>query len=149
MASSVNFDTTEVLNITCREGDTFSMTVTLKDSTGTGLTFVTDNYVFYMQVKSVVQSGNIRAARTSERAVLQTPSLPADEKSNALLFESPTIDNSGNVTIEASAETMSKIKPGSYIYDLRYVKPSSTGLDTHKTVIRGNFIVNPQVTDVF
>jgi len=44
---------------------------------------------------------------------------------------------------------MSKIKPGSYIYDLRYVKPSSTGLDTHKTVIRGNFIVNPQVTDVF
>tara|TARA_R100001460_G_C3542028_1_gene174570 strand:+ start:821 stop:1270 length:450 start_codon:yes stop_codon:yes gene_type:complete len=149
MASSVNFDTTEVLNITCREGDTFSMTVTLKDSSGTGLTFVTDNYVFYMQVKSVVQSGNIRAARTSERAVLQTPSLPADEKSNALLFESPTIDNSGNVTIEASAETMSKIKPGSYIYDLRYVKPSSTGLDTHKTVIRGNFIVNPQVTDVF
>ena len=149
MASSVNFDTTEVLNITCREGDTFSMTITLKDSTGTGLTFVTDNYVFYMQVKSVVQSGNIRAARTSERAVLQTPSLPADEKSNALLFESPTIDNSGNVTIEASAETMSKIKPGSYIYDLRYVKPSSTGLDTHKTVIRGNFIVNPQVTDVF
>ena len=76
MASSVNFDTTEVLNITCREGDTFSMTVTLKDSTGTGLTFVTDNYVFYMQVKSVIQSGNIRAARTSERAVLQTPSLP-------------------------------------------------------------------------
>jgi len=149
MASSVNFDTTEVLNITCREGDTFSMTVTLKDSSGTGLTFVTDNYVFYMQVKSVVQSGNIRAARTSERAVLQTPSLPADEKSNALLFESPTIDNSGNVTIEASAETMSKIKPGSYIYDLRYVKPSSTGLATHKTVIRGNFIVNPQVTDVF
>lgn len=149
MASSVNFDTTEVLNITCREGDTFSMTVTLKDSTGTGLTFVTDNYVFYMQVKSVIQSGNIRAARTSERAVLQTPSLPADEKSNALLFESPTIDNSGNVTIEASAETMSKIKPGSYIYDLRYVKPSSTGLDTHKTVIRGNFTVNSQVTDVF
>ena len=149
MASSVNFDTTEVLNITCREGDTFSMTVTLKDSTGTGLTFVTDNYVFYMQVKSVIQSGNIRAARTSERAVLQTPSLPTDEKSTALLFESPIIDDSGNVTIEASAETMSKIKPGGYIYDLKYVKPSSTGLDTHKTVIRGNFTVNSQVTDLF
>lgn len=149
MASSVNFDTTEVLNITCREGDTFSMTVTLKDSTGTGLTFVTDNYVFYMQVKSVIQSGNIRAAKTSERAVLQTPSLTTNEKSTALLFESPIVDDSGNVTIEASAETMSKLKPGSYIYDLRYVKPSSTGLDTHKTVIRGNFIVNSQVTDVF
>ena len=149
MASSVNFDTTEVLNITCREGDTFSMTVTLKDSSGTGLTFVTDDYVFYMQVKSVSSSGNLRSGRTIERVVLQTPGITKNETSNTLLFESPTLDNSGNVTIEASAETMSKIKPGTYAYDLKYVKPSSTGLDTHKGVLRGNFTVNSQVTDVF
>jgi len=149
MASSVNFDTTEVLNITCREGDTFSMTVTLKDSSGTGLTFVTDDYVFYMQVKSVSSSGNLRSGRTIERVVLQTPGITKNETSNTLLFESPTLDNSGNVTIEASAETMSKIKPGTYAYDLKYVKPSSTGLDTHRGVLRGNFTVNSQVTDVF
>lgn len=149
MAKAVNFDTTEVLNITCREGDTFSMTVTLKDSSGTGLTFVTDEYVFYMQVKSVSSSGNVRAGRTIERVVLQTPSITKDENSNALLFESPVIDDSGNVTIEASAETMSKINPGTYVYDLKYVKPSSTGLDSHKGVLRGNFTVNSQVTDVF
>ena len=35
MAQSVNFDVTEVLNITCKKGDTFSMTLTLKDSSGT------------------------------------------------------------------------------------------------------------------
>lgn len=149
MAKAVNFDTTEVLNITCREGDTFSMTVTLKDSSGTGLTFVTDEYVFYMQVKSVSSSGNVRAGRTIERVVLQTPSITKDENSNTLLFESPVIDDSGNVTIEASAETMSKINPGTYVYDLKYVKPSSTGLDSHKGVLRGNFTVNSQVTDVF
>lgn len=149
MASSVNFDTTEVLNITCREGDTFSMTVTLKDSSGTGLTFVTDDYVFYMQVKSVSSAGNVRAGRTIDRVVLQTPSITKNENSNTLLFESPVVDDSGNVTIEASAETMSKIKPGSYVYDLKYVKPSSTGLDSHKGVLRGNFTVNSQVTDVF
>lgn len=149
MAKAVNFDTTEVLNITCREGDTFSMTVTLKDSSGTGLTFVTDEYVFYMQVKSVSSSGNVRAGRTIERVVLQTPSITKDENSTTLLFESPVIDDSGNVTIEASAETMSKINPGTYVYDLKYVKPSSTGLDSHKGVLRGNFTVNSQVTDVF
>ena len=149
MAKAVNFDTTEVLNITCREGDTFSMTVTLKDSSGTGLTFVTDDYVFYMQVKSVSSSGNLRGGRTVERVVIQTPSISKNENTNTLLFEAPTIDNSGNVTIEASAETMSKIRPGSYVYDLKYVKPSSTGLDSHKGVLRGNFTVNSQVTDVF
>ena len=148
MASSVNFDTTEILNITCSEGDTFSMTVTLKDSSGTGLTLTTDNYVFYMQVKSVTAAGNKRGGRQIEKVVLQTPTLTRNERSTALLFEDPTIDDSGNVTIEASAEVMSKIKPGSYIYDLKYVKPSSTGLDTHKGVLRGTFVVNSQVTDV-
>ena len=148
MASSVNFDTTEVLNITCREGDTFSMTVTLKDSSGTGLTLVTDEYVFYMQVKSVTSAGAKRGGRQIERVILQTPTLTRDDRSTALLFESPTIDDSGNVTIEASAEVMSKIKPGSYVYDLKYVKPSATGLDTHKGVLRGTFAVNSQVTDV-
>ena len=149
MAKSVNFDTTEVLNITCREGDTFSMTVTLKDSSGTGLTLVTDEYVFYMQVKSVLASGNKRSGRRVEKVILQTPTITTENRSNALLFESPTMDNSGNVTIEASAEIMSDVAPGTYSYDLKYVKPSSTGLDTHKGVLRGNFTVNSQVTDVY
>ena len=149
MAKAVNFDTTEVLNITCREGDTFSMTVTLKDSSGNGLTFVTDDYVFYMQVKNVLSAGNARGGRRVERVVIQTPSITKNENQNTLLFESPVIDDSGNVTIEASAETMSKINPGTYVYDLKYVKPSSTGLDSHKGVLRGNFTVNSQVTDVF
>ena len=149
MAASANFDTTEILNITCREGDTFSMTVTLKDSSGTGLTLVTDSYTFYMQVKKVVSIGNKRSGRQSETVVLQTPTIARDEKSTALLFEEATIDDSGNVTIEASAETMSSIEPGGYAYDLKYIKPSTTGLDTHKGVLRGSFTINSQVTDIF
>ena len=149
MAQTANFDTTETLNIICREGDTFSMTVTLKNSSGTALTLVTDAYVFYMQVKEISVAGNKRAGRQIEKVILQTPSLKPDAKSTVLTFETPTLDNCGNVTIEASAETMSKIKPGSYVYDLKYVKPSSTGLDTHKGVLRGSFVVNSQVTDVF
>ena len=52
MASSVNLDTSDVLDITCRKGDTFSLTINLKDSSGTALTLSTSNYEFLMQVKS-------------------------------------------------------------------------------------------------
>jgi len=149
MAETANFDTTEELNIVCREGDTFSMTVNLKDSSGTGLTLVTDEYVFYMQVKSITRVGDKRAGRQIENVVLQTPSITKGRDTDVRAFEAPTLDNSGNVTIEASAETMSLIAPGSYVYDLKYVKPSSTGLDTHKGVLRGSFVINSQVTDVF
>tara|TARA_A100000172_G_scaffold1166_1_gene1027 strand:- start:19993 stop:20442 length:450 start_codon:yes stop_codon:yes gene_type:complete len=149
MAETANFDTTEELNIVCREGDTFSMTVNLKDSNGTGLTLVTDEYVFYMQVKSITRVGDKRSGRQRENVVLQTPSIAKGRDTDVRIFESPTLDNSGNVTIEASAETMSLIAPGSYVYDLKYVKPSSTGLDTHKGVLRGSFVINSQVTDAF
>ena len=54
MASSVNLDTSDVLNITCRKGDTFSITITLKNSAGTLLTLLTSEYTFLMQVNCLV-----------------------------------------------------------------------------------------------
>jgi hypothetical protein len=156
MASSVNLDTSNVLNITCRKGDTFSLTITLKDSSGTGLTLSTNNYEFLMQVKS--QSASRRGRLSESKLILSTASAAKKNQgrvknqvnvSGDLNFEVPTIDNSGNVTIEASADTMSKVPSGVYNYDLQYVLPSSTGLDTHKTVLRGMFTVNPDVTEAF
>ena len=63
MASSVNLDTSEVLNITCKKGDTFSITITLKNSSGTALTLSTSNYEFLMQVKS--QNLNRKGSKSS------------------------------------------------------------------------------------
>ena len=156
MASSVNLDTSNVLNITCRKGDTFSLTITLKDSSGTALALSTDNYEFLMQVKS--QSVSRRGRAPESKLILSTTSAAkknqgrAKEQSNVsgeLNFEVPTVDNSGNVTIEASADTMSKVPSGIYNYDLQYILPSSTGLDTHRTVLRGTFTVNPDITEAF
>ena len=73
MAQSVNFDVTEVLNITCKKGDTFSMTLTLKDSAGTPLTLATDNYIFVMQVKNRVPFGDKRSGKTRDEIILATP----------------------------------------------------------------------------
>jgi len=153
MASSVNLDTSEVLNITCKKGDTFSITFTLKDSVGVGLTLLTDEYIFLMQVKS---NSTVSRGRSVSSLILSTPNAiikPIDTSKDMVgdnsTFESPILDDLGNVTIEASAETMSEVPSGVYAYDIQYILPSSTGLDTHKTVLRGRFSVNADITEVF
>ena len=162
MASSVNLDTSDVLNITCRKGDTFSITITLKNSAGTLLTLSTSGYTFLMQVKSKKITKRGRVVTSS--LILGTPTAAANDQirvkskakpikiptvSKGKTFETPTLDDVGNVTIESSAETMSEVPSGSYSYDLQYILPSSTGLDTHKTVLRGKFTVNPDITEAF
>lgn len=156
MASSVNLDTSDILNITCRKGDTFSLTINLKDSSGTALTLSTSNYDFLMQVKSETTNKRTRSVQSS--LILGTASAAKKNQgrvrssinvSGNLNFEVPTVDDNGNVTIEASADTMSKVPSGTYSYDLQYILPSSSGLDTHRTVLRGTFTVNPDVTEAF
>ena len=162
MASSVNLDTSDVLNITCRKGDTFSITLTLKDSAGTALTLSTSEYTFLMQVKStrVVKRGGLSistlilgtpnaAAKNQVRVKSKPGIMPPPVSSSGKTFETPTVDDSGNVTIEASAETMSKVPSGSYSYDLQYILPNASGLDTHRTVLRGKFSVNADITEAF
>ena len=53
MAQSIDLDVTEELNINAKRGDTFSMTLTLKDSAGTALTLSTSNYEFFFRVKGL------------------------------------------------------------------------------------------------
>ena len=74
---------------------------------------------------------------------------PPPVSSSGKTFETPTVDDSGNVTIKASAETMSKVPSGSYSYDLQYILPNASGLDTHRTVLRGKFSVNADITEAF
>ena len=83
--------------------------------------------------------------RVKSKSKIPPPIVPSGGKT----FETPTVDDSGNVTIEASAETMSKVPSGSYSYDLQYILPSTSGLDTHKTVLRGKFSVNADITEAF
>lgn len=135
MASKVNLDVSEKLDITCRRGDTFSLTITLKDSLGVVLPLVTGGYKFLMQVWS---SGGRALSPVIGTANLGT------KVDNS--FESFALDDLGNVTISATASTMKNVKAGRYIYDLQYVLPTSSGVDTHTTILKGAFVVNDDIS---
>ena len=135
MASKVNLDVSEKLDITCRKGDTFSLTITLKDSSGTALTLSTSEYKFLMQVWG--------SGRRATSPVIGSTNL-GQKVDNS--FEEFVIDDSGNVTITASAATMRNVPAGKYVYDLQYVLPTSSGVDTHTTILRGSFVVNEDIS---
>tara|TARA_R100000231_G_C5327167_1_gene165166 strand:+ start:1917 stop:2369 length:453 start_codon:yes stop_codon:yes gene_type:complete len=145
MASKVNLDVSEVLDITCRQGDTFELTLTLKDSSGSGLNLSTDNYSFVMQVWPSNRRGSNPLIATTEKG-LKGRNLNTQELPGAAYFEPFVVDDNGNVTIKATAATMRNVPAGRHIYDLQFILPTASGVDTHTTVLRGSFTINEDVT---
>jgi hypothetical protein len=165
--ASVNLDTADQLNITCRQGDTFELTVTLKDSAGTALPLVTDEYKFLMQVKqrgsSRRKNSPVRNPLISQRVPLSVGGGESDDDTSItdgvantdgivigsaeqgvkgpVNFTFSDKDNNGNVTISLSAADMRKVRSGSYVYDLQYIVGT-----TQKTVLEGSFRVNPDIS---
>ncbi len=148
MSKKVNLDVSEKLDITCRRGDTFSLTVTLKDSSGTALPLATDGYKFIMQVRGSASSARNKGASGLILGSRELGSRAINSKGNDSSFEDFTLDDSGNVTITATATTMRDIPAGNYLYDLQQIKPNtSTGIDEHTTILRGSFRVNEDVSE--
>tara|TARA_R100000231_G_scaffold63557_1_gene51566 strand:- start:134 stop:586 length:453 start_codon:yes stop_codon:yes gene_type:complete len=149
MASSVNLDVAERLDITCRRGDTFSLTLTLKDSSGTAITLATSNYEFLMDVKTVPQRSRSGASKRevvassalspSKSDAKQLTSEQQDKLSNG--FEFKDITDSGTVNVSASADTMSNLPVGSFEYDIQ----QKVG-DVVTTILRGSFTVNEDIS---
>ena len=153
MAKKVNLDVAQTLNITCRRGDTFQLNMTLKDSEGVPLVLdgsVGSNgaYKFAMQVReSAFQDGSAGLIAST------TEGVPADADSESyVLINEIKGSASGAISIFIPASEMIKISSGRYIYDLQSVNPASAGsdfndVDVVKTILRGSFVVNEDVTD--
>jgi hypothetical protein len=148
--SKVNLDESSKMDITCKRGDTFSLTITLKDSAGTALPLATDNYRFIVQVRQQVDN-RVRTANGKGGLVLGTQDIgdkAVDRAGAESNFEPVIVDDSGNATIEASAKVMRGVPSGKYVYDIQYIKPNTSGgLDTHKTILYGNFTVNEDISE--
>lgn len=148
MAKKVNLDVSERLDIICRQGDTFSITLTLKDSSGTALPLATDGYKFSMQVREDVESAR---SKGSDGLIIGTKDIGSkrvNDKGQESSFESFVVDDSGNLTITALPSVMKEVQPGVYVYDIQQIKPNATtGIDEQKTILRGSFRVNGDVSE--
>lgn len=155
--SKVNLDISDRLDVTCRRGDTFELTLTLKDSSGTALPLVTDDYKFLMQVRSStagrernltrlavpVPTGGGGEADSDDAVISDGLYVGSSELGDKGLVNFTFVDkdDSGNVTVFLDASDMSKVPSGRYRYDLQYQVGK-----TQKTVLNGRFIVNEDVS---
>ena len=136
MAKRVNLDTSETVNITCRRGDTFNLTLTLKDSSGTAIQLSTLGYEFLMEVRD--QIGFVSSPSRSN-VIIGSPGV--GRASDTGLSFTFTTDDSGNLTITVPAESMRSVPSGNYVYDLQQIVDG-----VHTTIIDGSFTVNEDVS---
>jgi len=127
MATSINLDIANRVDITTRKGDTFTLELTFKDEDGVVID-LSSGYEWMMQV---------RESDTSTSTLLDGDS--NDDIANDFGF---TGDNNGLLTITASSNTMATIEGGIYVYDLQ----SSQGA-TVITWMYGIFKVNEDVSE--
>ena len=109
MAQKANLDISEKLDITCRRGDSFELTLNIKDSASVALPLSTDNYQFFFQVKSV------------SRVKTSNPSVSPSRRTliaGSTLAESPT--RGENVEQDAESPVFAFVDKD----DLRYFKTS-------------------------
>jgi len=149
MASKVSLDTADKLDIVCKKGDTFKLNLKLKDNNGDPIQLSTLGYTFLMQVreKSITTAFPIETT-VKGAVILSTPDAIENQTTDGVTttnksFDPITVDNNGNVLISASHTTMKDIQAGKYVYDVQSVVNSE-----HKTILRGAFIVNSDITDI-
>ena len=130
--SQVNFDVAQELDITTVKGDTFSLDLTLKDSSGTAIDIT--NYVFYTQVFD--GSRLLISTTDAKDSGLQKVS----DGSLLVTKDSDQTANTGKFNISITSAVMSSIEAKGYRYEVQMsTTGDSSGVDT--TILRGAFIV--------
>ena len=123
-------DVAQKLNITARKGDTFRLSVTFKDTFGNGISV--GAYTYRMQLRNSPEDDSAGGAIIDIITTQDTP-----------IVEGFDTSGSPPLVINISANTMAGIDGGRYVYAL---EASSTTGDLVQTWLKGNFVVNEDVT---
>lgn len=118
MANAVNLDTSTRLDITCRKGDSFKLTMLVKNSSGGDLDV--SGYAFKMEV---------RDSDTATTTQIASTSVTYDQ------------DTAGQLTVNIADSVMDDVDGGLYVYDLQATKDGVVS-----TWLHGLFVVNEDVT---
>lgn len=141
--AQVNLDVSQNLDITCVQGDTFSLNLTLKNSSGTGIDIT--NYAFYMQVyETSLNKGGLVISTTNTTGSRQQKIT----KGNIVIAaDSDQTTNPGLFNISIGSEVMKTMTPGTYIYEIQFnTTGDSSGTDT--TFLKGSIVVLSDVTKI-
>ena len=131
--ATANLDIAEKLDIICKRGDSFNMTITMTDSEGEAINL--RDYNFSMEVKSKRVS-NGRASGTTLPVVYEETILAKGQIETSV--GDPT---EGKVNFKATADTMKTLTPGVYVYDIQYDNNNEV-----RTILEGLFKINPDVS---
>lgn len=141
--AEVNLDVSQSLDITCVQGDTFSLNLTLKNSSGTGIDIT--NYAFYMQVYESAFKGRRLIISTTNTSNTRTQKIT---KGNIVITaDADQTTNPGLFNISIGSEVMKTMTPGSYDYEIQFnTTGDSSGTDT--TFLKGVMTVLSDLTKI-
>jgi hypothetical protein len=127
MAQTINLDTSQRVDIVCRRGDTFSLRLTLTNSSGAAA-FTADD-IFLMQVRD----SDLNDSATAADITLETTVTSVD----------PTTQTYVDFTF---SNTEMQIASGLYVYDIEQQAYDGATGPTVGTLIYGTFKVNEDVS---
>jgi len=126
MATNINLDTSQRVDITCRKGDTFSLRLTVTDADGNA-NFEAD-HVFLMEVRDS-DTGDLITNGSANFAITET----ADAADVTNKYVDLTLD----------AATMKTMPSGLYVYDVEQKTDDATPVVS--TLIYGTLKINEDI----
>jgi len=133
--AKINFDISKRLDITVKRGDSFSLELTLKDSSDNALNLYGDTFHFAVSTPNGILMGTDTVVPlpliTANQQITDTVSTTASTATGKVKFEA------------TAAELKNDLEAGIYRYDIQYVDATDL-VDEEgnaRTILFGNFIV--------
>jgi len=137
MSTKINLDTSQRVDITCRKGDTFSLRLTITDSSTPPVVGFSDGDTFLMEVRD--SDTGLLVANTANPVVNFQVEVEVDDSDSS----NPADTDTGTVDFTLSATTMKTMPSGLYVYDIEH--ETSSGVIA--TLIYGTLKVNEDVSE--
>lgn len=158
MAQTINLDTSQRVDITCRKGDTFELSLTLKDDASTPVSIVNENDSFKMEVRASDDSNaayETTAGDTNDNIILSTLDATSGATKKITVKDSSGVDlphadggsaivTDGIVKFAVTSSIMATRPAGLYVYDIEMTDASASNKVT--TLIYGTFKINEDVS---
>ena len=144
MATQINLDTAQRVDITCRRGDTFDMSLTIQDAGGVTALASADSFKMEVRVADTddtVYTDDLTHGDDNNNIILST----LDDAAGATKrIAYDLTEETGVVTFTATAAIMLTRPSGLYVYDIEMTDHSDSSKVT--TLIYGTFKINEDVS---